>query len=55
VKADATPFDPAYKIYFEKRERRSKEILKVEKKWIYDYPNIALLNNDKCRITGLIN
>jgi RNA-directed DNA polymerase len=55
MQADATPFDPAYKTYFEKRERRSKEILKAEKKWLSSYTNIALLNNDKCRIAGLVN
>jgi len=55
VQAAATPFDSAYETYFVKRERQAKELLKTEKKWLSGYPNIALLNNEKCRITGLVN
>lgn len=44
IKAEATPYDAQYKDYFKQREQRKKVILKTERRWSANFPDIAMMD-----------
>ncbi|MFJ1270131.1 hypothetical protein ACD661_16355 [Legionella lytica] len=48
IKADATPFDERYTDSFKEREQRNKIILKTERRWRANVPNMA--HEENCLI-----
>ncbi|HRD71157.1 MAG TPA: group II intron maturase-specific domain-containing protein [Legionella sp.] len=42
IKADATPYDPQYIDYFKQREHRKEITSKAERRWLANFPDMAL-------------